>query len=465
MSTGEKQLVRDKVAAQPARTLTRERIAALTEPTEDALAEPALGHRNLAVALALWLVACVSIVAFWERFHIGILGTSNAPQFLYQADAFLHGHWDIALPTTMTDVVRIHGKDYIVYPPFPAILMMPFVAIFGVHNTSDVLFTAIIASFNLPLLFLLLEQVRANGLTRRVWLENAVIALFAYYGSINLWLSLGGRMWFTAHIVSFTCVLLSLILAFRRHYGWSAVLLTCAFWSRSTILLGFPFLFYLAWQDAGATHDLQRFATSLWKRAPDWTAVPWRRLIPPAVVTGVMLILFMVRNAVIFGSPLDTGYAVLIQQHYPIVTTGPFCVCYVPANVVANFFTFPRVTFSGPFDRHPAFDMLNNGLAVSVFITTPLFLLLFWRNRTRSHLRAALWVTLGLIVVAVLLFHASGWYQFGARYLFDGYAYAFLLLALTDVRVDWRFVLLGFLGVIINVLGAHQFWTQNIFHL
>jgi hypothetical protein len=65
----------------------------------------------------------------------------------------------------------------------------------------------------------------------------------------------------------------------------------------------------------------------------------------------------------------------------------------------------------------------------------------------------------------VLLFHASGWYQFGARYLFDGYAYAFLLLALTDVRVDWRFALLGILGVIINVLGAHQFWSNNIFHL
>jgi hypothetical protein len=469
VSTSEKQLARDKVSEAPVRLLWRGRLANLTEPTDASLAEPTIGRRNLTIAFVLWFAAWVSIVAFWERFHIGILGTSDAPQFIYQAEAFLHGHWNIALPPSETDVVLIHGKDYIVYPPFPAILMMPFVAIFGVHNTSDVLFTAIIASFNLPLLFLLLEQVRANGFTRRVWLENVVIALFAFYGSINLWLSLGGRMWFTAHIVAFTCVLLSLILAFRRHYGWSAVLLTCAFWSRSTIILSFPFLFYLAWQDAGASHDLERFASSLWKRMPDWTAVPWRRLIPPAVVTGVMLVLFMIRNALIFGSPLDTGYAVLIQQHYPIVTTGPFCVCYVPANVVANFFTFPRVTFSGPFggafDRHPVIDIMNNGFAVSVFITTPLFLLLFWRNRTRSLMRAALWVTLGLIVVAVLLFHASGWYQFGARYLFDGYAYAFLLLALTEVRIDWRFAALGLLGVIINVLGAHQFWTGNIFHL
>jgi hypothetical protein len=182
-----------------------------------------------------------------------------------------------------------------------------------------------------------------------------------------------------------------------------------------------------------------------------------------------MLGLFMARNAYVFGSPLDSGYDVLLQQHYPVVTNGPFCVCYVPSNIVANFFTFPLITFSGPFggafDRHPVFDMLNHGDAISVFVTTPLFLLLFWRNRKFSLTRVALWVTIGLVVLAVLLFHAAGWYQFGARYLFDGYAYAFLLLALSDARVDWRFVALGVLGVGINLLGAHQFWTGMMFRL
>ena len=123
------------------------------------------------------------------------------------------------------------------------------------------------------------------------------------------------------------------------------------------------------------------------------------------------------------------------------------------------------MTFTGPFDRHPVFDMLNQRFAVSVFVTTPLFLFLFWRNRRVNLLRAMLWVTIGLVVVAVLLFHASGWQQFGARYLFDGYAYAFLLLALNEVRVDWRFFALGALAIVINLMGAHQFWTWHILHL
>jgi hypothetical protein len=69
------------------------------------------------------------------------------------------------------------------------------------------------------------------------------------------------------------------------------------------------------------------------------------------------------------------------------------------------------------------------------------------------------------MVIAILLFHAAGWYQFGARYLFDAYPFAFLLLALTDARVDWRFAALGYFGVLINILGAYQFWTGAIPHL
>jgi len=442
----------------------------LAEPVPAAMAAPALGKRNLKIALVLFGLALLSLLGFEVRFHIDPFGVSNAPHFLYQAQSLLHGHLDLPLSPRTTDIVVVNGKSYIVYPPFPAVLLMPFVALFGL-STSDVFFTTVIAALNMPLLFLLLEQVRENGLTRRVWLENLCITLLLYYGSINLWLSLGGRMWFTAHIVCMTCTLLSLLLAFRRHYTWSTVLLACAFFTRATALFGFVFLVYLIWQEGGMGHELERFLGSLRSRIPDWSSIPWRRFVGPAVVVVLMAGLFMARNVAVFGSPLEAGYAVLIHQRYSIVTTGPFCLCYVKSNIVANFFTFPLITFDftgpfgGAFDRHPFIDMLNHGDAVSVFVTTPLFLLLFWRNRKFSLTRAALWVTIGLIVIAVLLFHAAGWYQFGARYLYDGYAYAFLLLALNDVRVDWRFAALGILGMLINVLGASEFWRGGVFRL
>lgn len=446
--------------------LAADRLSVEQEPA--ALSRTVFDRRNLLLTEGLFLGAITVFVFVESLFGIGPASVSQDPHFIYQAESLLHGRWDLDLPATVTDIITIHGKHYIVYPPMPAIFMMPFVAIFGL-KTSDVLFTMIFAACNLPLLYLLLEQLRANGLTRRSWRENLIITLVLYYGSINLWLSLGGRMWFTASVVCMTCTLLALLLAFRGHFGWSAVLLGCAFFSRATALFGFPFLLFLAWQEAGMGHDLERFVASLRARQPDWRAVPWRRLIPPAAVMAATLVLFLARNYAVFGSPLETGYDILIKQRYSVVKTGPFCLCYVPANIVANFFTFPRITFSGPFggafDRHPVFDMLNNGFAVSIFVTTPLFLLLFWRNHRFSLMRAALWVTIGFVVAAVLLFHASGWYQFGARYLYDGYAYLFILLALNDVRVDWRFVALGVLGIGINYLGAFQFWTNRLFQL
>ncbi|HEY7985216.1 MAG TPA: hypothetical protein VID73_13650, partial [Ktedonobacterales bacterium] len=400
--------------------------------------------------------------------------TSNAAHFLFQAQSLLHGRLDIAMPASVVDVVVVHGKHYIVYPPLPAILMMPGVAIWGLHF-SDVMFTLIFSALNLPLLFFLFEQARADGLTRRGTNENVFIALLLYFGSINVWLSVGGKMWFTAHIICLTFTLGSLLLALRRQFTWSAVLLACAFFSRATALFGFPLLVYLAWQDGGAGTDLQRFLTSLRARVPDWSAMPWRRILPVVGVAAAMLALFMVRNYAIFGSPLESGYSVLIHQRYPVVKDGPFSLKYIPANILSNFFDTPNITFTGPFDRHPTIWMLNGGVGISIFATTPLFLYLFWRNRTFSWLRAALWVTIGFVVAAVLLFHAAGWYQFGARYLFDGYPFMFLLFVANETKVvvggrrpnavDWRILALGLLGIAVNLLGAHAFWRVPYLNL
>lgn len=428
------------------------------------LDQPTFCRRNLIAAVVLFAAGLLSVWWFEWRFQIGHLGVSNAPHFVYQAEAFLHGHWNISLPRSVVDVVVINGKNYTIYPPFPALLMLPFVAIWGT-NTSDVLFTAICSAIILSLLFLLFEQVRENGLTKRNWLENVCIALVCYFGSITLWLSLGGRLWFTAHIVAVMMTVLSLLLAFRRHFTWSAVALGCAFFSRGTLLVGFPFLLYLAWDDVGRHRALGRFAQSVLRRAPDWRAIPWQRLAGPLAVTVAIAVLYLARNEYLFGSPLESGYTIIIHQRYPGVTDGVFNVKYVPSNFIANFFSFPRVIFQSPYDRHPYIDMINGGYGSSVFFTTPLFLFLFYRNGQRSALRIALWLLLGVFTAQILLFHATGWLQFGARYLFEAYPYAFLLLVLNEVRLDWRFAVLGLLGVIINIAGAYAFWTGHIIQI
>jgi hypothetical protein len=420
---------------------------------ETALLRP----RNVVLAPVLFVTALLTLMVIQGISGISWFGVSSAPHFILQAESLLHGHWDLSLAKPLHDTIQLHGKSYIIYPPFPALVMLPFVALFGAH-TSDIFITTVIAALNLPLLYLLFEQARCAGLTRRNFKENLIISLLLYFGSINLWLSLGGRVWFTAQIVGLTCTLAALLLALRRRFGWSAVLMGCAFFSRGTLALGFPLILYLAWQDGGAGDALQRFVVSLWRRAPAWRAIPWARLLPPLAVMLGMVGLFLLRNALVFGSPFESGYGLMNQQNYPQITHGLYSLYYVPRNVIAMFFDFPRVSFGSPFSLRPTVSMVNDGVGVSVFVTTPLFLLLFARNQRISPLRIALHVTIALCVIQALLFCATGWYQFGARYLFDAYPFAFLLLALNERRVDWRFALLGVIGVVINVVGALQFW-------
>ena len=93
------------------------------------------------------------------------LESSPYPFYNYLADAFLHSQFHLRiLPPTIRDLIFINGKYYLYWPPFPAILMMPFVALFGV-SFSDILFTVILGGINVFGLFGLLYGPLIVGLT------------------------------------------------------------------------------------------------------------------------------------------------------------------------------------------------------------------------------------------------------------------------------------------------------------
>ena len=63
------------------------------------------------------------------------------------------------------DIASRSSIRYVSFPPFPAVLMVPFVAIWGL-SFNDVIFNALWAGLNPMLLFLLLRHLRARGLNR-----------------------------------------------------------------------------------------------------------------------------------------------------------------------------------------------------------------------------------------------------------------------------------------------------------
>ena len=52
--------------------------------------------------------------------------------FVYLAEAFLHGRLGVTGGgTVLAEIVPYNGNFYVVYPPMPAVLLLPFVAVFG----------------------------------------------------------------------------------------------------------------------------------------------------------------------------------------------------------------------------------------------------------------------------------------------------------------------------------------------
>lgn len=451
---------KDGKATMLTTTLKRSHKARVSQDT----AERLFTRSSLAYAGGLFLGAILVFVLLDLAFGIDPLAPSTNPYFTYQAWSWLHGRWDIDVPGDKTDLITLNGKLYSIYSPFPAVVMLPFVAILGL-NASDTLVNLVIGAFNLSLLFLIFEQLRLNGLTSRDTRENAVWAALLYLGSAALYLSLGGTVWWMAHIVALCCTLLALLLALRRHFVWASVALGCAFLTRSPLLLGFPFLLYLAWDHAGTDQSLKHFALSLWRRRPDWRQVPWGRLAAICGVAVGAVVVYLARNWAQFGSPAESGYDILNAQHYPFVTHGLFNIRYLPANLINSFFNFPHIIFPSTYSYKPMIDMMNGGTGISVFLTTPLFLLLFWRNRVRSELRMALWAAIALMATFVLFYYTAGYLEFGTRYLFDIYPFVWVLLVLQEVRLDWRVVALGAIAIFINFLGARQFWTHHLINL
>ena len=87
--------------------------------------------RPVLIGLGLTVVSFV-IYWFWARdFDAG------RGDFFYLADAFLHGRTYLLFQPGPFDVIIVDGRFYVPFAPFPAIALMPLVAVLGAV-TADI---------------------------------------------------------------------------------------------------------------------------------------------------------------------------------------------------------------------------------------------------------------------------------------------------------------------------------------
>lgn len=395
--------------------------------------------------VALWVIAVI--------LRIDPRHPSFAAHFAEQARAWLHGQ--IAIPAWLGhDLVQVHGQTLMVYPPLPALLMVPFVALLGAHF-SDVPFTWVMGAANVTLLFLVLEACRARGWSRRPPAEHAILALTFGFGTIALWLAIGGAVWFTAQTIAVGGLLLMLLGTVSERWWLATSGLAIAFLTRSPDVLA-GLLPLLAWANAVARTPVAKRRHHL-----------RRDLLPAAIPLCLAGIIWMGHNLIWFGGPFSTGYDLQLAQSYPEITHGLLSWHYLWPNIVVDFLNLPSFQFRTPFDLAPSFDYTRGDNGTSLFFTTPLFLLLLFPARGLTHRRArwALWATVAVLIGFALLWNGTGWLQVGARYLFDAYPLLFVLLAMRPEPIGPRWLLATGFGMAVNLKLAQSFWCRTNCHV
>jgi hypothetical protein len=374
---------------------------------------------------------------------------SQAPHFVWQADAFLHGQLHLTgRPPNLNDWVFERGRWYVSVPPLPAVLMMPFVALAGLAF-NDVAFTLPFAAANVALLYRLLRRIQeAEGGARSEW-DHAVLALVFGFGTLAWSCSIRGEVWFTAEVVGVTFTLLYLHAALRaKHPVLAGAALACGSLCRTPIAFSAVF-FVLEAVTGGGPVDRANLRAAI--------GDPERRkkilhslalfAAPIAIVAGPVLWMNQAR----FGNPAEFGHSHLYANRVnaDIRAHGLFSFHYLARNLRSAFLLLPKLDFQ-PFRL--GYD--PNGM--SLLVTTPLFALLLF-PRERPRLWRPLWMTAAAVALPGFLYQNNGWQQFGFRFSLDYTPYLIVLLALSGRVVDGVFWLLAAVGVAVNAWGAAVF--------
>jgi hypothetical protein len=185
---------------------------------------------------------------------------------------------------------------------------------------------------------------------------------------------------------------------------------------------------------------------------------------------GGFVTIILAYNYFRFSQPLDFGY-INVQGSKTLTDTysrtGGFSPRYMACNMYVSLLGMPNLQWSPFLSVNEACSYLKpdvhdfgkvssffNPWGMSIFLTTPAFLLIF-RNRLRDELVIPAWAGILGVFIPLWMYHTTGWTQFGYRYVLDLIVFVFILLSRAVKQITWvEMVLIG-LSVIMGYIGLY----------
>ncbi len=424
------------------------------------------GWAGLAVGVALVVVsAAIYLATRTDRFY---------DHFVWQAAAFLEGQVAIRYPVGASpesfgtaffqDVLPVATPDgvprgLIPFPPLPALLLVPFVAVWGLATDDQTIFS-LLAAVDVAIAWWMLGRLRVSLAVR------LGTTLFFAFGTVFWYTSQLATTWYQAHIVAVGLAMLAVGLAVasdpaaQDDQPWATnpapdeargvrarlaidprqfaigVLFGLACTARLTVVFGAPFLMLVG---AGGTW---------WKRS-------WSAGLGALLPVGLLLAYNLGTTGQVLHPAYDHLYQLEARAYTALGYEPSWSVedpRYLPQNAAIMFLTGPEIapdrlrdslgTLDLPLCQSPGavrglFDAtcplaVPRDIGMSVLLTSPAFLLLVpvLRRYGRSRLVTGAVLAVVLIVLVNLMHFSQGWVQFGYRFSNDAIPFALPLVAL-----------------------------------
>jgi hypothetical protein len=347
--------------------------------------------------------------------------TSPFNAHVRQAVALVHGHTYIDAPNFI-EHAQVGPYSYQLHPLLPSLLLIPFVAIWGM-NTNQTIFSIVFGALDVALAWRLLGRLRLT-VNARTWLT-----VFFGAGTIVWYETVHGSSWAVSMVVAIAATLIALDETFGKarpaNVGIFAALAALARYD-----LAFVWPIYLA---------------LLYMRGRSIRELTW--FIPGCVAVAVVYVTF---NEIRYQSLFDRGVFIFVPGEPHL-----FGWKYFPVNFYTLFFMAPRSDDTFPY-IHPSFA------GQALILTSPAFILALRPSFRR--IQTALVGMAALIAMTPSLFYfTNGFAQYGTRHYLHTFPFLLLLMAFgVHRRVDQLTRILIAISILMIAFGV---WHERFYGL
>lgn len=352
-------------------------------------------------------------------------GTTPFDYFTRLAESFVQGRLFIENPPLwLTELIPAGiNRFFVVYPPMPAILLVP-IKLFWKNFPQQYL-----AHILGALIAIIFSKIATKFTQNKIYI--LWIFLLVGLGNIIWYMSATGSVWYLGQITAAFFMSLAIYESVNKKRPWQmGVFLGAMYLSRINTIVALPYFLYVL-------------------SNKNWFKNYFK--------LGLGLLPFFAFNFIYnylrFGTIFDTAYfllpKILNEETAPWFIYGVANIIYIPNNLKAMLWTFPKLTNYFPY-------IIPSWAGLAIWITTPAFIYSFFAS-LKDKINIFAWISIFLVLFVVSTHGGTGWAQFGYRFAVDFYPLLFLLTIKglkNSNRPKWHHWLLLTISILVNLWGV-----------